>query len=122
MSTWTPDDSLVPLDQDHLDVMTDGDREFAAELIEMYRIDTRQRLEILRTALDAMDWERVEREAHTIKGASSNVGTSLVRSVAFELEKLGHSASMDGAGQLLEQLIQEFARAEEALQAWLSRE
>ncbi len=108
-----------PVDFDHLMNMTDGDREFAAELIGMYRIDTRQRLEILDTALAGEDWSRVEREAHTIKGASSNMGTGRVRELAYELEKLGRASGGGNGAALLADLSSEFERADQALTAWL---
>jgi HPt (histidine-containing phosphotransfer) domain-containing protein len=112
----------APVDFEHLMTMTDGDREFAGELIEMYRIDTRQRLETLLQAIGAGDWTRVEREAHTIKGASSNMGTGRVRLLAYELEKLGRGgATPEGAQALLGQLAREYEQAEVALNAWLEQ-
>lgn len=112
----------APVDFEHLMTMTDGDREFAVELIEMYRIDTRQRLETLREATASGDWSRVEREAHTIKGASSNMGTGRVRVLAYELEKLGRGAATpEGAQALLAELAREYELAESALVAWLEQ-
>lgn len=108
-----------PVDFEHLMLMTDGDREFAAELIQMFRIDTRQRLETLVTALANQDWPRVEREAHTIKGASSNMGTGRLRDLAYELEKLGRAASSGNSDAILAELASEFERADQALNAWL---
>lgn len=108
-----------PVDFDHLMTMTDGDREFASELIQMFRIDTRQRLETLEKALASQDWPRVEREAHTIKGASSNMGTGRVRELAYELEKQGRAATGDNCQAILAELTREFDRAELALSSWL---
>ncbi len=113
-------DAATPVDVDHLEVMTDGDKEFAAELIEMYRVDTRQRLDTLDEALNGSDLDRVEREAHTIKGASSNVGTNLVREVAFELEALARQGDLSRGIELLDRLRQEFDRAEQFFSSYLA--
>jgi HPt (histidine-containing phosphotransfer) domain-containing protein len=118
--TMKPSETAAsPVDFDHLMIMTDGDREFAAELIQMFRIDTRQRLETLEKALATQDWPRVEREAHTIKGASSNMGTGRVRELAYELEKLGREAGAGNSAGILAELTREFDRADLALSAWL---
>lgn len=113
-------DAATPVDVQHLEVMTDGDRDFAAELIEMYLVDTRQRLDTLREALSGADKDSVEREAHTIKGASSNVGTNMVREVAFELESLARQGDLSRGIELLDRLRSEFERADEFFKSYLS--
>ena len=48
--------------------------------------------------LDAGDGPGAERKAHSIKGASANVGGEAMRAVALEMERAAEAGELDGRG------------------------
>lgn len=74
------------IDWDHLNAISDGDNEFQQQLINIYVTDTERRISALKEYLSASDWEAFCKEAHTIKGASANVGALVIQNIAYEME------------------------------------
>ena len=72
--------------------------------------DGAERLDKLRNALDGNDPELLRKTAHTLKGASANIGAHHLADIAEQLELLGKASSMSGAAVLIEQLECEFER------------
>ena len=68
---------------------------------------------MLREALAQSDPERVQRQAHSLKGASANVGARRVGDCAGRLEVMGRDQNLDGAAKMFGQLEQEFQRVRE---------
>jgi HPt (histidine-containing phosphotransfer) domain-containing protein len=79
-----------------------GDREFYAELIELFIHESTRQVQELQSALAIAEAGSVEKIAHSIKGAASNVGALQVQRTAFELEILGREKMLDLADQKLE--------------------
>ena len=77
-----------------------GDREAVAEIVAEYAADAPRRLTELREALAAGDAELVRRQAHTLKGASANVGAEALREAALGLEQAAAAGDL-GDGELL---------------------
>ncbi len=61
----------------------------------------------------------IQREAHTIKGAGANVGTTHLQEIAMLLEGMSDGASPEGQA-LADALEQEFARVKEAVLAYVA--
>ena len=72
----------------------------------------------LRKYLDAGDAEGAIRQAHTIKGASANVGGESVRAVALEMEKAAGAGDLANAAAHLPELDARFARLRESMQSF----
>jgi PAS domain S-box-containing protein len=92
-----------------------GDEELCAEILTTFCKDVEEQVEILREALAQTDPERVQSQAHRIKGASANVGATNVQACAARLEVLGRDQDLDGASEIFTQLEQEFRRVCEHL-------
>jgi CheY-like chemotaxis protein/HPt (histidine-containing phosphotransfer) domain-containing protein len=90
-------------------------------LIELYLEEAPPRLAALREAIEGGDARTVERAAHTLKGSTANMGAMRMAAVCAELEKVGGSGELTRAPELLEQLVVEFDRARQALNAELPR-
>ena len=58
----------------------------------------------------------IERQAHTIKGASANVGGEVLRETAFEMEKAGKAGDLVALKTLLPEMQKRFARLKEAME------
>jgi HPt (histidine-containing phosphotransfer) domain-containing protein len=109
------------LDQEAIDNLRmldpDGGDTFLREIIGIFLEDTPLRLAEIDQSLAAGDAPTFVRAAHTIKGASSNVGAAALRAVAEQLE---HRAKKDGLVDLtalIAELKTEFASATTALKA-----
>jgi len=59
--------------------------------------------------------ESVFHGAHQLKGGSGSIGALTLASVAYEIEKIGKSGSIDGVLPLLTQLKKEYALLETEL-------
>ena len=71
------------------------DEDLARTVTEGFLDDIPRQIEALRGYLEAGDAPGAERQAHTIKGASANVGGEALRAVAFEMEKAGKAGDLD---------------------------
>lgn len=80
-----------------------GDREFYRELLDMLLEDASEQVSEMKEGIEAGDAERVERVAHSLKGAAANLEAGPVRDAALCLEMLGREANLaDAAGALVE--------------------
>jgi HPt (histidine-containing phosphotransfer) domain-containing protein len=86
-----------------------GDEELAGIILQGFLIDMPRQIEALREYLEAGDDAGAERQAHTIKGASANIGAEALRTLAVELEQAGKSGDLEGMKTRMEELNQMFA-------------
>ncbi|MBD1999833.1 response regulator [Leptolyngbya sp. FACHB-541] len=87
----TPDaarDALnTQLNWKHLHQISDGNREFELELLQIFVEDSQIHLETLKGAIANQDLWQAEQAAHHIKGASANVGAKIMQAAAEHLEQ-----------------------------------
>lgn len=88
--------------------ITDGDAELLREIIEVYLADMPQQLGRLEEAIRAGDSDQAQRSAHTIKGASSNIGAEQVTETAFRIEKASKAGEFPSANSILGELENQF--------------
>jgi two-component system, sensor histidine kinase and response regulator len=88
----------------------EGDRELLEELVRLFADECPKNMAEIRRALDARDARLLDRLAHTVKGASVNLGARRVSEAAFALEKQARSGALDHAGELVENLQREIHR------------
>ncbi len=98
------------LDLTYLAEAADGDAEFIENVLLEYLEDATKHVEELRAALDAGDPESIRRAAHSVKGASANVGAIRVEQVAEELERKGREGDMSETDELIAELTIELSR------------
>jgi PAS domain S-box-containing protein len=91
------------------------DEGLAQEIVECFLDDTPRQIEALRGYLDASDASGAERQAHTLKGSSSNVGGEALRALAFEMEKAGKAGDLGSVATRMDDLDREFVRLKEAM-------
>ena len=92
-----------------------GDTESVAEVVLEFRGDVPKQVAALREALAAGDASVVRRHAHTLKGASANVGAEALRAAAYEIEKAAAADDLAAAGDLAGDLETELQRLRERL-------
>lgn len=81
-----------------------GDEELAATILQGFLADIPRQIQSLRGYLEAEDAPSAERQAHTIKGASANVGAEALRALTLEMEKAGQAGDLDSIKASLQEL------------------
>ncbi|MEQ8861108.1 MAG: Hpt domain-containing protein [Pseudomonadales bacterium] len=86
-------------------------------LLETYLRDSENRLFEVSEAWEAHDMERLERHAHSLKGASGNIGAAELATLCGELELLAREDSTERLPGMLDQVKSELREVREAVQA-----
>jgi two-component system sensor histidine kinase/response regulator len=110
-----------PFDEATLLECVEGDTELLREVVELFLEDSPRLLDEVRTAVEAGDASVLKRAAHTLKGAASNFGAAAVVTAALELETMGRTDDLTGAGPARDRLEVALRALTDAL-APLSRE
>lgn len=97
-------------DRKHAMEITDGNTEFLKELIEMFNGDYPEKLDGISKAIKGKDFNALDKTAHSLKGASGNLGLTRVYELALELEKMGKAKDIEWADKTLDELKEELER------------
>jgi PAS domain S-box-containing protein len=112
----SPNDSAdEALDVSELLERVEGSQELAATLGQIYREQSPALLAEMRDASEAGDAGRLERAAHTVKGAAANLSAKGVSRAALALEMMGRSGELRNARAALATLESEERRLAGAL-------
>lgn len=65
----------------------EGDEELLAEMIKLFLADAPRLLDAMRNSLQQGDMIVLERSAHSMKGAASNLSANITTAAALKLEK-----------------------------------
>ncbi len=87
-----------------------GDKEFLEEILQEFVSSMPQQLEALETAVTGGDGESIAHQAHTMKGASANLGADDMAAIALKLEQMGKESDLSGARQAIDELGKELQR------------
>ncbi|MDX6304666.1 MAG: hypothetical protein QOI77_1635 [Blastocatellia bacterium] len=97
------------------ELQADDGTDLIVELIDLYLVDAPQRMQAIREAALANEWVLLKRAVHNLKGSSANLGVRRVAETCNKLERIECEHSLEGVGELLQQMDDELARATEAL-------
>jgi len=92
------------------DALFEGDREFLAEILNLFLETCPKLLTAVEDAMSRNDAQAVRRAAHTLKGSVANFGAPKVVACAQELEMLGLEGNLTQAGMVwraLQELVDE---------------
>ena len=92
-----------------------GDTELAHAIVEGFIDDIPGQISKLKGFVQSGDTAAATRQAHTIKGASANVGAAALREAAYKLEEMGNGNDMAGVAEGLPKLEAEFGRLKAVL-------
>jgi two-component system, sensor histidine kinase and response regulator len=92
-----------------------GDEELMQTVIEAFLEDIPRQINTLKGYLEVGDVPCIERQAHTIKGASANVGGEALREEAFRMEKAGKVGDLDTVKSGIPDLEIQFERLKGAM-------
>jgi len=105
----------APINLARLNEITDGDAEFAKELVETFIVSGEQQLAEMHAALVAADRVALARVAHKLKGACGNIHADALHTLAAQLEAEAPTASEADLQNYTALLQQQFAHAKEFL-------
>ncbi|MFV9644981.1 MAG: Hpt domain-containing protein [Desulfobacterales bacterium] len=100
-------------DRDYALEMTDGDTEFLKELVDLFNADYPQKLAGILRAIEEKDFDVIDKTAHSLKGASGNLGLNRVYELAFEIERMGKAKNIEGIDKIYQELEEELERFKE---------
>jgi len=104
------------LDLTYLVEACDGDAEFIQDILTDYLLEMTGYLSTMDALIKQADVQSLLRAAHTVKGASANVGAARVRETATKLEALARRGVLDGSESLAELLRNELARVKDLIE------
>ena len=98
------------------------DEDLAKEIVAAFLEDIPRQIAALRVCLEGGDARGAGRQAHTIKGASANVGGERLREVAAEMEVSGKAGDLAAVTGRLAELDERFDRLKQAMtEGWKGR-
>ncbi len=97
-----------------------GDEKLLKRIAGVYYDDMPKQLRKLKEALEEEDAVVVRRQAHSIKGASSNIKAGFVQEVARKIEKAAGGGDLETSRELIPTLECEFERVHKTLEGFLS--
>ncbi len=77
------------------------DEDLLSELLDLLRDSANSDFEKIKAGSEAGDAKAIGDAAHSIKGASSNLGIEGLRLIAYELEKAGRDGDIEKAKTLI---------------------
>jgi signal transduction histidine kinase/ligand-binding sensor domain-containing protein/DNA-binding response OmpR family regulator len=106
-----------PIDWEQFLSLTDGDGEFAQQLVQLFIDSGDTALGEIRDALAREDWAAVGRAAHSYKGSSASIRAQAASDAAARLEQAARAGEVDQLARLEQELRREAHRATEYLRA-----
>ncbi len=108
----------VSLDDGALKNLRDlGGDEFLDEVIDAFLADAPELVATLRRALDEGSSEELRRAAHTLKSNGATLGATEFAELCRTLEARAKAGELDGAGELVDRVEQEYGALRDALAA-----
>jgi signal transduction histidine kinase/HPt (histidine-containing phosphotransfer) domain-containing protein len=112
-----PAEAEAPVDMSRVNDLTDGNADSLRELMDIYFKQTGGQFNQMRDAIRDGKADHVRRVAHSCAGASATLGMIHLVPKLRELEKLGASGTLTGAGEICDNAAAEFERIRKFLKA-----
>jgi len=101
-------ESKAAFDRDGLLERLGGDEDLLRQIAEVFLKDAPEQMLSLKDAIQKGDATLAERLAHTLKGASANVGANVLQELAAQMEITGKEGDLNRAQKLLETTMREY--------------
>ncbi len=100
----------------------DGDWNFFKEVVDIFLDDYPRLLDDLRKSFTGGDCDMFMRSAHSLKGMLRNFRAEIAAEVAYDLEKKGKKADLNGAQADIESLAAQIAEVDKALRIMIEQQ
>ncbi|MEL7399321.1 MAG: Hpt domain-containing protein [Pseudomonadota bacterium] len=107
------------IDSDNLEMLKEVMEDEFGLLLQTYIEDCQSRIPQMKEQLAGTKVDELRRNAHSLKGSSSNIGAIPLSDLARQLEDLAAAGGLEGASELVDQISIEFETVHEALKAFL---
>ncbi|BDI19873.1 hypothetical protein ANSO36C_56750 [Nostoc cf. commune SO-36] len=94
----------LAINWEHLHQISGNDQDFELNLLHLCVEDIKPRLETIKIAIAHNDFRQIAREAHHLKGASSNIGDTAMYLAANKLEQLANNQDLRDTTNLISEL------------------
>lgn len=115
-----PAETLVTVDKSVIDsireLQIEGEPDVLTELIDLYVTDSKEMVKNIRTAWEKRDGVNLKRWAHSLKGASSNIGAKKLGSLLAELENQAANGKFTEAKTNIANIELEYLNVHQALE------
>ena len=92
-----------------------GDKTLAAEILDGFLSNVPSQVRELRKAVDIGDAQTIRQKAHSLKGASANIGAMALEEIALQVELAGKDNDLIKASSLISELDNQFKILKESL-------
>jgi len=92
-----------------------GDEDICQEIIGIFLQDMPGQIEFLENTINKNNPALVDRQAHTLRGASGNVGAVSLQDAAMHLEEAGKKGDLSRAAEMLNTIKKEFEKVKKAM-------
>lgn len=106
-------------DPTRLEEMVGGDEAFILELLQLFLDTTGVDVEALANASQSQAYDTVSHRAHTVKGASGNIGADRLMECAGRLEQLAKTEQGSGLDPMISEVVEIYAHTVRAIRARL---
>jgi HPt (histidine-containing phosphotransfer) domain-containing protein len=111
-----PTPQPLVINWDRLHQISDGDGEFEIELLQMLAEDLQEQMVLLTAAVTDRDSTALKHLAHYLKGATANLGLTVMSGLAQKLEGTAATEQYEEAAQL----VTSFQNQQDRLLAYLA--
>ncbi len=103
------------LNQETVDSLRELGEDFCADLVNTFLESSREEIIRIRRGFQEEDAEKIEKAAHSLKGACLGQGAAEMAGICRELERRGAGGELAGSGDLIRRLEESFQRTRRAL-------
>ena len=93
-----------------------GDENILKEILDIFIEESAMQIESLKGHIEKKDLEKIKMQAHTIKGASANIGGEVLRRTAFEMEEAAGQQDFDKIASLMPELEEQYVALRKVLE------
>lgn len=97
----------------------DGDKEFIAELVEIFIKDVPEQLSEIKEAVDNLNSRDLQKSAHKLKGAIANFEQKAAFETALKIETMGRNNRLEGVEEAYGTLVREVGCLVDALKEFV---
>ncbi len=106
-------------DKDEILKKFDGEKDFLAELVEIFVNDVPDQLSKIKEDVDNRNGNGLEKSAHKLKGAIANFGQKAAYEAALQLEVIGRENRLDEIEEACDTLTKEVENLVNALKEFI---
>jgi len=107
--------STPVFDRDELLARLGGDEKLLHDIVGVFLQDAPGQMQSLKDAAEKGDATLAQRQAHTLKGASANVGASALQELVSQMEMAGKKGDLSRALELLGTIREEYERLKQTM-------